>query len=199
MKGNPVITISREHGTAGRQVGKRLAEMLGISYYDNYTMAELFEENSEKGKEYFRNSGETEASEKQYGQFNYRYSRYKTLNEEMFDEQSRVMRGLAEKGPAVFVGRCADVVLEDHPGLITVFIGGNLEKRIRAIAERTGKDARQARAEIHARDKSRATYYSYYAERKWGLRENYDLCIDSGNLDVDGMAEVIKSFVELKK
>ncbi len=196
MNDHLIITISREHGTGGREIGKQLAQALGIPFYDNYTMAEMFAENTESGKHYFRNSGETEASEKQYGRVNTRYLQYNSLNEEMFREQTEIMKKLAEQGPGVFVGRCADVVLDECGRLFRIFIGSDLETRTRTLMARSEMDERRAREEIHKIDKSRSSYYAYYTEKKWGRRENYDLCIDIGKTSVPSVVAAVKCLVD---
>ena len=193
MNDHLIITISREHGTGGREIGRKVAEALGIPFYDNYAMAEMFPENSESGKKYFQTSGETTVSEKQYGRINTRYLQYNSLNEEMFRDQSEVMRRLAEQGPAVFVGRCADVVLaEDCSRLFRVFLGADLETRTKNLMARHEVDEEKARKEIHQMDKSRASYYAYYTEQRWGQREHYDLCIDAGRMQVPAIVAAIK-------
>ena len=201
MKDNTIITIRREFGTDGHIVGQKLAELLGIPYYDNDIMADMMP--STENVDYFRNSGETEIPDKRYGGIyffeNVDGVRYSSRNTVMFEEQSALTRKLAEQGSAVFVSRCVDNVLADHEGLISVFIGAPFETRVRNIMKRENLDEKTARNMVKEIDKGRKTYYHYFTDKTWGEREDYDLCIDASKLDIDGMVAVIRAFADSRK
>ncbi len=197
-----LICISRQFGTGAQGVGKKLAEAYGIPYYDNESMAKLMHVDGEKDAEYFSQSGECMDADNDY--LNYtmivggEFVRYTSVNEKMFDEQSKLMCKLADEGSAVFVGRCADDVLADYDGLVRVYLGAPLAKRIKNVMERQKLSEKDAKKLIRRMDRSREAYYKHYTDKVWGLRENYDLCIDVSNASEDAVVATIKAFADNK-
>ena len=112
---------------------------------------------------------------------------------ELFKMQSEVIRGIAQKGPAVFVGRCADYVLRDM-NRISVFITAPLEDRIKRVCERDGISPEDAESYMAKQDRTRETYYNYFTFGNWGVASNYDLCVDSSRLGIEGTARLIIDF-----
>jgi len=200
MKENLTITISRAYGIPGRNIGKKLADDLGIAYYDNESMADMMPQDE---AEYYRTSGETTGADKRYAsklftQFYQEGGAVEVLsrNMQMFRSQSELMLKLAGEGSAVFVGRCADKVLEDCPRLVKVFIGASEEYRVLRAMELYGVNAKQAKNMMKEVDKARSAYYRFYADREWGLRENYDICFNADKVKEDSMVAAIKAYVE---
>lgn len=192
-----IVTISRQHGTGGIEIGKKVAEELGIPFYDNSAMADMFE--TEENRNYFRESGETSEADTFYGHINNFAIAYATANETMFYEQSKVMKKLAAEGSAVFAGRCADYVLKDEPGLVRVFICENQNRRIQHIMDRRGLDQKKAKNEVKTMDRGRSTYYNYYTGKEWGNVRNSDIIINMDNMDADAAAALIVAAVKNKK
>ncbi len=200
-----IITIAREYGSGGREVGKQLADKLKIPFYDKelITMAaresgfktELFEKNDEQ-VDYSNNyltaigyvlgspvAGLTDIS----------------MNDELHFIQTNVITQLAEKGSCVIVGRCADYVLRNDPDMVSVFITGNQEDKVlRIVNEYHTAALDEAEALMAKTDKRRGNYYNYYTNRDWKDAQHYDLCVNSSVLGVEKTADLIAAFIEMR-
>ena len=121
------------------------------------------------------------------------------LNHRIFLAQFDAIRKIADKGPCVIVGRCADYVLRDHENVLNVFIKASMEERVKRITRLYELDQMKAEDTIRKADKQRATYYNYYATGTWGDVANYHLCVDTGVLGIDGAVELIRRAVELRQ
>ena len=173
VKNNLIISISREHGTNGKEIGRLVASKLGIPFYDKEEIKEFAIKNDMVNSNY--------SDEEIYDSFlSLDVSREAIIN------QAKVIRKLVDIGDAVIIGRCADYILRDNENLISVFIYASLDYRIKNIMKNYGDDEKQAKSHILVSDKSRANYYSAIANRVWGDKSNYDLCIDAkiGNENV---------------
>ena len=192
---NRIITIGREFGSGGREFGCRLAEELGIDYYDK-EIVERIAERTPFTEEYVRKVGAhrprmlypitTGKSFLNMTDYTFRQA------QEVFSEQSRVLREMAERSDCVIVGRCADYVLRDF-ALYRIFVYADLKSRMKRCREHergTLSDG-AIRKNIAAIDKSRSGYYSFYCEQKWGNRENYDLCVNTSRTDIAVLAKVL--------
>ncbi len=191
-----IITIGRQHGSGGHDIARRLSEELGIPCYDKEIVDEAAE-NSPFSREIFQSYDERRVAAyimpaPHYAGMHQGFQ----LNMEIANAQFDAVRSLADKGDGIFVGRCADYILRNREDLLRVFIWGDLPGRIRTIMARKGLQEDAARKLIKEVDKDRASYYRYYTDQIWGETENYDLCIDSGRLGVDGTARVIRAFAE---
>ena len=202
MRINSVITIGRQYGSGGRYVGKLLAEKLEIPYYDKEILAlaakqsgiceEMFETHDEKPTKSFLYSLVTGVQMR--GDPGSLYMDM-PLNHKIFLAQFDTIKRIASQGPSVIVGRCADYVLRDHPNKVNVFIHSDMESRIHRAVTYYGLDPARAEEQIQKADRQRASYYNYYAAGKWGHVENYNLCIDTGAVGVEGAVEQIIDFV----
>ena len=201
MKDNLVITIGRQYGSGGRQIGRILSEKLSIPYYDKEILQEaakdsgiceeIFEHHDEKPTRSLLFSLVTG------GHMPGAYLDM-PLNHKVFLAQFDTIRRLAGQGSCIIVGRCADYVLRDHPGAVKLFVKADMQKRMeRAVAL---NDVTMDKAEEYVRkmDKQRASYYNYYATTTWGDVNNYDLCLDTGKLGVEGSAELIMNYIALR-
>ena len=121
------------------------------------------------------------------------------LNHKIFLAQFDTIRRLADNGPCVIVGRCADYVLRDHENVLNVFIKASQEDRIKRIVTYYGADPIKAEEILKKADKQRASYYNYYATGTWGDVSNYDLCVDTGTLGIPGTVELIKKCVRIRE
>ncbi len=199
-----VITIARQYGSGGKEIGRMLADKLGIRFYDKelITLAakesgispEVFEQYDEKAANsllYALSLGAS-ASMGDYGLIP-----QLPMNDRLFLLQHEIIRQVSAE-PCVIVGRCADYVLRDRADCIRLFIYADMEKRIRHVVDEHGVDEKKARSVIRKADKARANYYNYYADREWGDPENYHLCINSGELDTAGCAELIQAYLKLR-
>ena len=186
---NRIITISREFGSGGRTVGKRVAEKLGIPCYDAELVNKIAEE-SGYAKEYVEEQGEytsggwlsTILSDRSNGLTN---------QDRLWSIQSRVITELAEQGPCVIVGRFADYVLREKADCLTVFIHASLEKRAERIVKEYGETDESPEDRVKDKDKRRESYYRFYTDMKFGDARHYDLCLDSGELGLDKCVDII--------
>jgi cytidylate kinase len=204
-KTNMVITIGRQYGSGGREVGRRLASRLEIPYYDKEILSEaskdsgiceeLFEDHDEKPTRSFLYSLVTGVQT--HGNPSTMYMDM-PLNHRIFLAQFDTIRRLAGNGPCVVVGRCADYVLRDEKNVVNVFLKADMEHRIERAIER-GAEPSRAQDIVKRRDKERASYYNYYATTTWGDVNNYDLCLDTGKFGYDGAVDMIIDFAKRVK
>lgn len=195
-----VITISREFGSGGRLIGKKLAEKMGVPYYDKELLDRIAEESG------FSRQMMEEAEKRAKNGFLYSLtSAFGTgetgpeslsLNERFFLAQFDTIRKVAEEGSCVIVGRCADYILRGYPTTTNVFIYAEEGDKIKRAVEEYGVPENEAKKIMHDTDKARANYYHYHTGRKWGDPVNYNLCIDSGYISVDDIVDLILLYVE---
>lgn len=197
---NNVITIGRQFGSGGREVGKRLAKKLGIPFYDKELInvasqrlgykTEFVQEKDEK-RSFFSNSGVYVSKLGLYYQM--------SPEDKVFIELEKLIKELAEQGPCVIVGRCADYILRDA-GSINLYIYAPINARIeRKLAMEPDKNTityEEMEKAIHTVDKQRRKYYEYYTDKTWGYSPNYHLCVDSSKLGIDGTVDLLASYVE---
>lgn len=198
-----IITISRQYGSGGREIGKKLAEKLGIPFYD-HELIERAAEESGFAKAAFENA-ENKASNSllysiamgmsAYGNQDLGFS-HLSLDDRIYLAQSDVIRKIAQEGPCVIVGRCADYVLKDMPNVINIFIWADINFRIKRAIETENMQKDKAEDEITKIDKRRTNYYNYHASEKWGAAENYHLSIRSDFVGIDNCVECIKNYIE---
>nr|WP_302591634.1 cytidylate kinase-like family protein [uncultured Marvinbryantia sp.] len=198
-----VITIGRQYGSGGREIGQKLAERLGIKCYDNELLDRAAKE-SGICQELFENHDEKPTNSFLYSLVMDTYSMgYASaalsgmpINHKVFLAQFNAIKKIADEGPCVMVGRCADYALDDYPNRISVFIYGSMDKRIRRIADKYSFTDAKAKDVITKTDKQRASYYNYYTNKRWGDIASYDLCINSSILGIDGTVEILRQFIE---
>lgn len=194
----PVITVTRQYGSLGRTIARLLADELNIPFYDD-EIIEIASRESHFDPKLFERIENTNAA----NSFIYAINRLGAgttynvpLSDQLFNATSDVIRKIAETHPAVIVGRCADFILKDYTTL-NLFIQADMDYRVRQTMERLSLT--QNRAELYNRksDRSQASYYNFYADQKFGARENYDLIIDTTDLNPNAVAAFLKSYVEL--
>ena len=197
MKDNElIINVGRQFGSGGRLVALALGRKLGIPVYDQELIA-IAAEQSGFSKELFANSDE-KRNLLALSSFIVDVGRFGSADNYMSDNQlfviqSNVIRSLADKGPAIFIGRCSDYILRDRKCL-DVFVTATDEVRIKRIAERMNITPEQADSLMRKKDRTRETYYNYYTFGNWGVASNYDLCVDSSVLGIEGTADMIIDF-----
>ena len=185
-----IVTIGREYGSGGREIGEKLAEKLGISFYDRHflEMASL-----ETGYSEDDLSEQDEIADKNY----YPYRR-ENLSEELFRIQSRIMIEKAKSESCVIVGRCSDIVLKDFANVAHIFVYAHEDDRIRRVMERHNLDEVKARKLMKKTEKIRRSYYQYFTDCEWGDRENKDLLINSSVTGIDESVEVIIAYLKIR-
>jgi len=203
---NTVITIGREFGSGGREIGERLAKELNIAFYDKELLdraakesgicQELFQNHDEKPTNSFLYSLVMDTYSMGYASSTFTEM---PINHKIFLAQFDTIKKIAQEGPCVIVGRCADYALEDNENCLSIFIHASLDKRIQNIEKNFELTRSKAKDFIHKTDKQRASYYNYYTSKKWSDSSSYNLCVDSGSLGIDGTIELIKKAIELKE
>ena len=206
MKTNTIITIGRQYGSGGREIGYKVAEHLGIKLYDKEMLAraakesgiceEIFESHDEKPTNSFLYSLVMDTYSMGYSGSTYSDM---PINHKVFLAQFDAIKKIANEGPCILVGRCADYALESYENVVSVFIHADLDARVRRIARIHDMTDAKAKDIIIKTDKKRASYYNYYTNKKWSDAESYELCLNSGELGVEGTAQAIAQYVALKE
>jgi len=200
--GKVIITIGRQYGSSGRYIGELAAKELGIPFYDEELIS-LAAEKSDLCAEAIAQADERNASSLLYtlamGSTAMLHSPQYNMpvNDKLFLVQSDIIKDIANKGSAVIIGRCADYVLRDDPCRFSVFFHADARIRAKKIAERNGITETEAMTLISKTDRRRANYYNFYTGNKWGVAENYDLCIDSGKIGSEKAAKVLIEYSKL--
>ncbi len=188
-----IITISREFGSGGRVIGERLAEALGLPCYDRSIIEQAAKESGlseafiEEEEQRFDNSMLFSLS---MGNAPLAAGGL-DLPGRVFEAESAVIRKLAGQGGCVMVGRCADYLLREYPALLSVFICGDFDKRVKRAVEVYGLPPEKAARTVRARDKQRARHYHFYTDRTWGGREWYDMTLNSSRLGMDVCVDLL--------
>lgn len=187
---NRIITISREFGCGGRTIGKKVAEMLKIPCYDSELIEKMAQE-SGFHKEYIKDVNEDNSG----GFLSFLSSRAFGPNNEdyLWKIQCKIITEIAEKGPCVIVGRCADYILRDKADCLRVFIHADMSSRCERIVNVYGERDEAPETRIKNKDKRRAAYHRFYTNMKWGHAQNYDITLNSGTLGIDKCAEIVKN------
>ena len=186
---NRVITISREFGSGGRTIGKQVAAELGIPCYDNELLQKIAQE-SGFHENYVKEAGE-------YAPGGFLASAFSHPNsgpnnaDYLWKIQYKIISELAEKGPCVIVGRCADYILRDKADCLRVFIHADLKFRAERIVQEYGERPESPEQRLKDKDKRRAAYYNFYTDTQWGSVHSYHISLDSGALGIDKCAEIL--------
>ena len=188
---NRIITLSREFGSGGRTIGKKLAEELGIKCYDADLIHKIAEE-SGFSENYIKDAGEytpggflsSALANRAFGQTNEDY---------LWKIQYKIISEIAEKESCVIVGRCADYILNGKADLLRVFIHADMDFRAERIVKVYGEREESPEQRLKSKDKRRAAYHRFYTDMKWGDYKNYDIALNSGNGGIDKCVEILKS------
>ena len=197
MSKYPMITISREYGSNGHKIGELLSQKLGIPFYDKDVIAIAAKE-AHTTERTFEEVEATAAGTTLGYAFSNRSNRDEfgmPVNDRIYYVQSSVIRTLADQGPAIFVGRCADAVLAGYKRTIDIFLWANEETRTQTIMYRENLSHAAAEAIRKRYDKGRATYYNYYTDRKWGDLKNYDMSLNVSHLTPEEAADLLAEFI----
>lgn len=200
------VTIARQYGSDGTEIGKKLAEKLGCDFYDR-RLIEMAAKESGFDPAVLEDIDEKATSSLLYS-LSYGHSLVNEglshinlpLNDKLFSIQSTIIRQIADgDDSAVIVGRCADYVLSERPDVVRVYVFSDFDRRVERVAKRRDLTPSAAKDEVIRVDKRRAGYYNYYTGKKWGRIENYDLVINVDKTGVDGAVSVIESYLHSTK
>ena len=199
------ITIARQYGSGGREIGEKVAELLGYKYVDRELIT-LAAQKSGFHADVINSIDEKATNSLLYtlamgsNTFGVPHVNYNVdipINDKLFIIQSDIIKELADEGSCVFVGRCADYVLSERKNRISIFLYGDMECRIKRVMERhEGVDEEEAKKLITKIDKRRMNYYNFYTGKKWGWFDNYHLSLDTSVLGIEGTAKIIAEFVK---
>ena len=200
-----VITIGRQFGSGGREVGSRLAGDLGIGFYDKNILRMNSDESGIKESYYYL------ADERPGNKLLYKIVKGLTPEQgapsfgadlvsadNLFRFQSQVIKGLAAEEDCVIIGRCADYVLEGMDGLVRIFLYADMDYRMERITQLGYYDARDVKQNIKRMDRERRDYHRYYTGRDWENLENYDLMVNVGSLGTEGTVRAVKEYLKIK-
>ena len=202
---NTIITIGRQFGSGGREIGEMVADHFGIKCYDKELLSRAAKE-SGFCEEMIQNHDERPTNSFLYNlvmdtySFGYNSSSFvdMPISHKVFLAQFDTIKKIAEEGPCVIVGRCADYALSDYDNVLNIFIHADEEFKVQRIKERFDdiNTDDKARDMMNKKDKQRQSYYNYYSSKKWGRADSYDLAINSSILGVEGTVKFIIQYIE---
>ena len=200
-----IITIGREYGSAGRQIGQEDAKYFGIKCYDK-ELLEHAANDSGICKELFENHDEKPTNSFLYSlvmdtySFGYSSAGFTDMpmNHKVFLAQFEAIKKLAGEGPCVMVGRCADYVLKDNPNVVSVFVHADEKFCLDRAMERNSMTEKEMKKYIEKTDKFRGDFYRYHTGHEWADARNYDLCLNSGKLGFQKCVEEIKAYIKIR-
>lgn len=201
-----IITVGRQYGSGGREIGKKISDQLGIPFYDK-ELVEMAAKKSNISNEAVKEIDERATNSLLYsivtGSFgmkglNAPLFYEMPMNDKFFIAQSEVIKEVAHQGDCVIVGRCADYVLEheENVDVLSLFLYASLDFRTLRVASDLNLTVHHAKDYIQKTDKQRRTYYDYYTSREWGKMSNYDLCINTEKIGIDKTAELVVRYLK---
>ena len=199
-----IVTISRQYGSGGRYMGENLAKAMGVPCYDEKLIDMVAKESgfaqsfvAEKGERMTGSLLFNIASSLSFANNVFSTNNGVTLQDEIYFTQNRIIKELADKGPCVIVGRCADYILREREDCLNVFIFADNESKIERAEKYFNITREEAPAVLKKKDKARANHYKYYTDQEWGMASNYDLCLNSGLIGIEGCVKAIQQVLEL--
>lgn len=199
-----IVTISRQYGSGGRYIGENLAKAMGVPCYDEKLIDMVAKESgfaqsfvAEKGERMTGSLLFNIASSLSFANNVFSTNNGVTLQDEIYFTQNRIIKELADKGPCVIVGRCADYILREREDCLNVFIHADNESKIERAEKYFNITREEAPAVLKKKDKARANHYKYYTDQEWGMASNYDLCLNSGLIGIEGCVKAIQQVLEL--
>ncbi len=193
--GNKIITITRQYGSGGREIGEKLAETIGVEFFDN-KLLDVAANDSGIHKSHFEDNDEKRPNSllyllsTTYGQGGVPF------DDTLFFAQLNAIQKIASKQSCVILGRCADYALRDFDKVVNIFICAPFEARVKRAIEVYGITEKHSAEYVKHIDKQRTSYYNYYTDKHWGMPANYQLCLDSSALGIEGSVNLIRQFIE---
>lgn len=202
MQKNLIITIGRQFGSGGHEIGEKLAKKLGIKFYDK-ELIKLIAKQSGLCEKVLESYDEKPTNSLLYSIVMDIYPSVMytgpTIDQQIYQANYDTIRKLADSEPCVIVGRCADYILRDHPELVSVFIHANSDFRAARIAEEYKLPDAKVRDLLVKTDKKRASYYNFQSEKQWGAASSYNLCIESSAVGIEGAVDLIMDYINYKR
>lgn len=199
-----IITIGRQYGSGGRRLAQMLSKHYNIPLYDKDLINRVSEETGIAGE--FFSKVDEKPTDSFFSMILNSFSYGSSCNcsdsmlsgNSLFCMQSEVIRKIAEEGDCIFVGRCADYILRDNADVLSIFVTADFNDRVSRVAEYEGVSVEKATEVINGIDKSRAAYYDFYTEKKWGAASSYDICLNSSKLGLDKCLKIVTQIIENK-
>lgn len=196
---NMIITIGRQYGSGGREIGEKLAKRMNVPYYDKELLTEAARE-SGLSEELFLQSDEKPTNSLLYAlAMGNSYANRPPLNHTIFMAQFETIKKIAQNGPCVIVGRCADYSLRHMKNMVSVFVHASMEYRMERAINQYHVPEKQVKGVLARTDKQRASYYNFYTDQNWSDVRNYDLALDSSKIGVEGAVDVILEYAAIKQ
>lgn len=200
---NTIITIGRQFGSGGREIGEKVAEHFNIKCYDKELLSRAAKE-SGFCEEMIQNHDEKPTNSFLYNlvmdtySFGYNASSFvdMPISHKVFLAQFDTIKKIADEGPCVMVGRCADYALSDYKNCLNLFISGDTKTKIDRVMGKYNLTEQKAKEMINKKDKQRSSYYNYYSSKKWSQADSYDLCINSSVLGIEGTVNLVIQYIE---
>lgn len=201
-----VITLGRQLGSNGKIIGRQLAERLGYKFYDKDLIARVAKE-SGLSENLFDEMNEKPTSSLLYSlvmgvqSSKGLYYHYNDMlnGDNLFKIQADLIKKISEEGPCIIVGRCADYILRENPRLIKLFLYADPQVRVKTLMQRENISEKEAQSAVNKADKRRSNYYNFYTNNTWGYVNNYNLCLDTASLSIDGCVDFLLSYVREKE
>ncbi len=200
MKTPITITISRQFGTNGREIGRILAEQLNIAYYNKEIMYQIAKDLN-MDPSFFEEENKNDAGFYAISNRNFALANMTelSLNAQLYNKSSELIKSIAEKESSVIIGRCSDYILKDMDNVIRVFCYCDLETRIHVAVNEYGLKGRKIKKFVETQDQRRAGFYEFYTNQKWGKPSNYDLMINTAHVSCKEAVEMIKTIYLIKQ
>ena len=197
-----IITIGRQFGSAGREIGEKLAKEFGIPCYDKELLSRAAKE-SGFCEELIQSHDERPTNSFLYNLVMDTYSfGYNAaglidmpISQKVFLAQFDAIKKMADEGPCIIVGRCADYALADYENCLSVFIHADMPSKVKRIMKKYNLSEHKAKDMITKKDRQRQSYYNYYSSKRWGVSDSYDLSVNSSILGIDGTVNLLKQFI----
>lgn len=196
-----IISIGRQFGSGGHEIGEKLARRLGIDFYDK-ELIKLIAKQSGLCEKVLESYDEKPTNSLLYSIVMDVYPSVMytgpTIEQQIYQANFDAIRGLAQKS-CVIVGRCADYILRDCPELVSIFVHADSAFRAGRIAQEYKVTEEKARDMLVKTDKKRASYYNFQSEKKWGMAASYNLCIESSSIGIDASVELIMEYISHRR
>lgn len=197
MQNNLVISVSREYGSGGREIAEKLADRLGVAYYDKKLIERISQECG------FEDDVIENYDEKPVDRLRLNPNSFLTgmdinlpVATEVYKTEVATLKKIVDEGPCVIVGRRADSILAEKPGLVSLFVSAPFSDRIARVMRRNNLGEAEAKSRILKTDKSRASYHDDFSSRSWGDARAYDLCVNSSTISIEGTVEALAAYIE---
>lgn len=196
MRKNVVITISRQYGSNGQEIGRKLAETLNISYYNKEIMTQIARDMGLE-TDFFSDNNEMMSFESR-GMFGMKNIMELSVNSKVQEKAKEFIQSIANKESAVIVGRCADYFLKEYDNVISIFFYSDIEQRVKWSIQEYSVPIKQAKKIIEQKDKQRSLFYEFYTTQKWSDPKNYTLMINTSKMKTDEIVELLVSYYNQK-